>query len=250
MGALAVSNPPIVCLPGLGANARLFAALVEQGATVPAWPEPNTPGLATGDLATYADRVRDNLIAQSLWHGAIIVGFSFGGQVALSAAARAAARAADQGLPMPRGIVLVSAPRRSDAIVARFRRQVALSRPLPGRLIAWAAERLVADRFALACGLDEPQRRELRAMAAELDVPLFKRQAQLAARWHFSAADEQSIREAGTAIEHVHAERDPVIPAPSSDVPGVVRVPGRAHLLTWTHAALVDDAIARAAGHR
>ena len=246
MGAPKVSNPPIVCLPGLGANARLFAALIERGATVPAWPEPNAPDLATADLAAYADRVRDDLIAQSLWHDAIIVGFSFGGQIALSAAARAA----DRGLPMPRGIVLVSAPRRSDAIVARFRRQVALSRPLPGRLIAWAAERLVANRFAAVCGLDEPQTRELRAMAAELDVPLFKRQAQLAARWQFSAGEEQSIREAGTAIEHVHAERDPVIPAPPSDVPGVVRVPGRAHLLTWTHAALVDDAIARAAGHR
>ena len=232
-----MSNPPIVCLPGLGANARLLAALVEQGATVPAWPEPSAP-----DLAAYAARVRDNLIAQSLWHDAVIVGFSFGGQVALSAAARAANR----GLPMPRGIVLVSAPRRSAAIVARFRRQVLLSRALPAPLIGWAAAHLVADRFGKACGLDEPQRRELRAMAGELDVPLFKRQAQLAARWHFTDADERAIRDAGTAIEHVHAERDPVIPAPPSDIAGVVRVPGRAHLLTWTHAGLVDDAIERA----
>ena len=234
----------LVLLPGLGANERLFApqleAFADRGAFVPAWPEPIDP--ARGVEGVAAD-LRAALAARDALHAdAVLFGFSFGAQVALSIARQRL----ESGESPPRAIVLVSGLRRTSQLTARFRLQVAASRLLPDAAIAWAANEVVAKRFARACGLDHEQTLELQRMAAELDVPTFRQLARAACRWRFEDADEACLAAAGVRILHLHSERDPVIPPPPASIAGVERLPRRGHLLTWTHTERVQRLIVSA----
>lgn len=247
MESPSVSRRSIVLLPGLGANERLFApqlaAFADRGAFVPAYPTPVEPRRGVEGVA---EDLHDALHADGCLHrDAALVGFSFGGQVALSLARRMLRH----GGPPARSIVLVSGLRRTSQLTPRFRLQVAASALLPDAAIAWAATEIVARPFARACGLDHDQTLELARMAAELDVPRLRRLAQAACRWRFEDADEASLRAAGTRILHLHSDRDPVIPPPPPSIVGVERLATPGHLLTWTHArrvnALIEDAIGR-----
>jgi pimeloyl-ACP methyl ester carboxylesterase len=236
--------PSIVLLPGLGANARLFGpqleAFADRGAFVPAWPDSIDPSRGVEGVA---ESLEGELRGEGrLDGGAILVGFSFGSQVALSMARRMLER----GEALPRAIVLVSGLRRTSQLSTRFRLQVAASTLLPDAAIEWAAAELVSKPFARACGLDHEQTLELQRMAAELDVPQFRRLARAACRWRFEDADERRLREAGIRILHLHSERDPVIPPPPASIDGVERLTERGHLLTWTHASQVNRLIERA----
>lgn len=231
----------IVLFPGLGANERLFAPQLEAfahcSAFVPAWPKRIDP--ARGVEGVAAD-LRGALAARgSLHEGSVLVGFSFGAQVALSIARQRL----ESGEAPPRALVLVSGLRRTSQLTSRFRIQVAASRLLPDAAIAWAANEVVAKRFARACGLDHEQTLELQRMAAELDVPTFRRLARAACRWRFEDADEARLAAAGVRILHLHSERDPVIPPPPASIPGVERLAERGHLLTWTHTERVQRLI-------
>ncbi|MGA1468311.1 MAG: alpha/beta fold hydrolase [Phycisphaerales bacterium] len=237
-------SPSIVLLPGLGANARLFGpqldAFADRGAFVPAWPDPIDPSRGVEGVA---DSLEGELQGGGRLHrDAVLVGFSFGSQVALSMARRMLER--DEA--PPRAIVLVSGLRRTSQLTTRFRLQVAASTLLPDAAIGWAAAELIAQPFARACGLDHEQTLELQRMAAELDVAQFRRLARVACRWRFEDTDERRLREVGVRILHLHSERDPVIPPPPATIDGVERLAERAHLLTWTHAVLVNRLIERA----
>ncbi|MGA1401284.1 MAG: alpha/beta fold hydrolase, partial [Phycisphaerales bacterium] len=177
--------------------------------------------------------------AGRLHRDAVLVGFSFGSQIALSMARRMLVR----GEAPPRAIVLVSGLRRTSQLTSRFRLQVAASTLLPDATIGWAAAELIAQPFARACGLDHEQTLELQRMAAELDVAQFRRLARAACRWQFEDTDERRLREAGVRILHLHSERDPVIPPPPASIDGVERLTERGHLLTWTHASQVNRLI-------
>ncbi|GAB4550390.1 MAG: hypothetical protein Tsb0013_12130 [Phycisphaerales bacterium] len=228
----------VICLPGLGADDALFEPqrAAFDHARVPDWPD--TDGVRTFD--GFASALLTQLRADGTWkERCTLVGFSFGGQVALSMTRIALEREA----PKPSAIVLVSSTRSNEQITGGFRAQVALSKVLPASLIAWAARTLVAPGFARSCGLDTDQTRALREMAARLDAKQFKRLATLATRWTFDAQQEQRLRDAGITIAHLHSLRDPVIPAPPRGTPGVTFLPEQAHLLTWTHADRVNAMI-------
>ncbi len=232
---------PLLALPGLGADARLFTPQQRRFShlRVPAWPTPERQD----DVRTFAGRLLDRLVAEDLWRPeTTLLGFSFGGQVALSMTRLAI----EQVRPQPRAIVLVSAPRTDVAITKAFRTQVALSRFVPSAVMRFGARRVVGPRFARACGLDAAQTPELLAMAEGLDVAEFRALSRIASRWSFSADDEARIRDVGVRIAHAHSKLDPVIPAPPVDTPDVDWIEARAHLLTWTHADLVGDLVARA----
>lgn len=241
-----MTRSSIVLLPGLGANARLFApqlaAFADRGAFVPEWPTLHDRAASVEDLARALRRDLES--RGSLDARTILVGFSFGSQVALSLTRGLI----DDGAAPPRAILLVSGLRRTSQLTRRFRLQVLASRLLPDAAIAHAARELVATPFARACGLDHERTLELRRMAAELDVAQFRRLAGAATRWRFEDADEVRLRAAGVRLLHLHAERDPVIPPPPASVDGVERLAERAHLLTWSHAprvqALLEQALA------
>ena len=78
----------LVLLPGLGANERLFAPQLEafgdRGVIVPAWPERIDPSKGVEGVAAL---LRGSLAEQgSLHQDTVLVGFSFGAQMALSIA--------------------------------------------------------------------------------------------------------------------------------------------------------------------
>ena len=234
----------LVLLPGLGANERLFAPQLEafgdRGVIVPAWPERIDPSKGVEGVAAL---LRGSLAEQgSLHQDTVLVGFSFGAQMALSIARQRL----EAGKPPPRSIVLVSGLRRTSQLTARFRLQVAASSLLPDAAIGWTAHAVVAKPFARACGLDHEQTLELQRMAAELDVPTFRSLARAACRWRFEEADETRLAAAGMRILHLHSDRDPVIPPPPASIPGVERLHERGHLLTWTHADRVNRMIEQA----
>lgn len=246
-----MSPRSIVLLPGLGANARLFGPQLEAFGDrhapkttepfVPSWPDPIEPGRGVEGVA---ERLGKDLQARgALDRGTVLVGFSFGGQVALSLARQAI----ESGGAVPAAIVLLSAPRRTSQLTRRFRVQVAAAGLLPNAAIAFAASELVAGPFARACGLDHEQTLELQRMAAELDVPQFRRLARAACRWRFEAEDERALRDAGVRILHLHSRRDPVIPPPPQDC-DFEAIEESAHLLTWTHADRVNGMIEDALG--
>ena len=199
----------IVCLPGLGADDALFSPQLKafDNALVPEWPD--TAGVRT--VEGLASSLLTCLRAGGHWtRGLTLIGFSFGGQVALSVTRLAIQREA----PLPSKLVLLSSPRSPEQITRAFRAQVRLSRVLPSGVVAWAARTLVAPRFARACALDEAQTEDLKAMAKRLDTPLFKRLSQLATQWDFDEEHEHAITGAGVKLQHLHSLQDPVIPAP------------------------------------
>ncbi len=228
-------NRTILCLPGLGADAALFAPLAanNEGVRVPDWPDP--AGCTTTER--FAERCLDASVQSGLWNPrTVIVAFSFGGQVALSMAHLALTR----GIALPAGLLLVSAPRSHRALTPAFKRQSRSARLIPGGLMKWAATNIVSPRFARASGLNDEQAADLRKMAQRLDTDRFKALATLAADWSFGAAEEAALAEAGCKIAHLHATGDFVIPPPPADLPGVELIEARAHLLTWTHADAVQ----------
>jgi len=208
---------------------------------VPSWPDPIEPGRGVEGVAKSLGK--DLQARGALDRGTVLVGFSFGGQVALSLARQAI----ESGGAVPAAIVLLSAPRRTSQLTRRFRVQVAAAGLLPNAAIAFAASELVAGPFARACDLDHEQTLELQRMAAELDVPQFRRLARAACRWRFEAEDERALRDAGVRILHLHSRRDPVIPPPPQDC-DFEAIEESAHLLTWTHADRVNGMIEDALG--
>lgn len=233
-------TPPIVCLPGLGADHRLFAPQLEAfpSAVVPDWPA----APEASDIAGLAEPLRRDLADRGLWtRDTLLIGFSFGAQVALSMTLAAL----DTNAPLPRAVALVSGLWTAEQLTPSFLRQAIAARLIPNPLMRWAARSLVAPRFARACALDGDQTRLLIDMARDLDAAQLKRQSRLATRWHVSSVDLDRLRGAGVRLLGLHASRDPVIPPPAGPPAECEVIDARAHLLTWTHAERVNDLLRR-----
>jgi pimeloyl-ACP methyl ester carboxylesterase len=233
-------TPPVICLPGLAADRRLFAPQLAAfgSARVPDWPAAG--GSTT--LPGFAAALRRSLEAQGLWSPeTILLGFSFGAQVALTMTLGAPR----DGAAFPRAILLVSGLWTAEQLTPRFRRQTAVGRLIPNRTLRWAARTLVAPRFACGCDLSPEQSATLLEMARDLDAAQLKRHSRLAARWRFSPSDLGHLRDAGVRLAGIHARRDPVIPPPNGPPPECKLLDDGVHLLTWTHAEEVNDLIRR-----
>lgn len=229
-----------IFLPGLAADAALFAPQVEAfpGSVTPAW---IAPAHARESLIDYAKRFAAHLVqahhlADAARHpaGFALVGFSFGGQIAMEAA-----RTMD---PPPRAVVLVCGVRGREAFTPQFFRQQRLGSIAP-RWLMRAALAPAARAFAARAGLDARWTRELIAMARRNDVAFLKWSARACAGWRVDGSSpEPELAARGITLRHIHGQRDDIIPDPSRRADVTIR--GAHHLITWTHAQAVNDFIA------
>jgi len=241
-----MSIPTLIMLPGLGADHRLFIPQLKaiEQTSVPAWidpvrdPETRQPETITRYATRYAQHLHEHGVLEAPY---ALVGFSFGGQIALEITRHLLTTQTD--IPLPAAIVLISAPRTSDAITERFRRQQRLARFIPNPLLRFAL-RAIAPRFARMHDLDERWTRILKDMARDADLPMPRWGARAAAEWSFTERDARHIESQGISIHQIHAEHDPIIPYKAEHADSTI--PGKAHLMTWTHAEQVNAFIMQA----
>mgnify|MGYP006273391041 FL=1 len=245
------TNPPIILLPGLGANFRLFTPQLAAFPTtiVPAWPasDANTKANAKTRPAAPIDREAERLAVTLEREGRlnappVLVGFSFGGQIALSLARAAIHDRAQR----PAAVVLISAPRTTDQLNASFHRRAVLTAACPAPFIRPVARFILAPAFARTLRLPREHAAQVNAMARELDPRELKHHARLARAWNFTDQDHRKLRSAGIPVHHIHASADPVIPPPPTTTPQLTILNERAHLLTLTHTNTVNAVIERA----
>lgn len=206
-------------LPGLGADGRLF---VEQRR---AWPDADfapLPAPAEESLREFAFRWADS---RSWSKDDVVVGFAFGGILALEAAA------CHEGFRKNAGaLILVSSCRTSAAVTSGFRQQVALSKMIPGMMM----RRLLlcfAERFSPEDDLSDDQRELLKEMAADLDLEHLRWASNACCDWKLTSTAEI---EKDLPVFQIHGERDSVIPLVEGH-PDLV-LPNAGHLIQYTHA--------------
>lgn len=220
-------------LPGLGADARLFAPQTAAfpGSVVPAWiaPRPREP---IGDYAARFAETIDRRVPYAL------VGFSFGGLVALEIARRTA----DPAL-RPAAVVLISGLRSAAAVSRAFKVQQAIGTLVPPAVAKAVIAGPLASAFAWRDGLSREQAGWLSAMARDIDVAFLFWAARACARWDCDGV-------CPVPVHHVHGRRDPVIPyVPHPHLPGgEATLLDAGHLITWTASEKVNAFIAAAVG--
>ncbi len=218
---------PLVLVPGLGADHRLFGpqlARFGDRVHVPAWPEPGRGD----DCAAYAGRLADALPAAIADARPVLAGMSFGGQLVIEMARRVDASA----------VAVIAGCRRPSHLPARFAIARRAGAPVPAP-IARAVLRGLAGVFARRERLDAEATRLVRAMAADVDPGPLRTLARVCADWR----DESPPP---APLHALHGDRDwviPLVPGPEVEV-----IAGARHLLPLTHPDRVDAFLARVAG--
>lgn len=182
-------NREILFLPGLGADERLF---VEQKkafskAVFPKWLAPQK----NESLAEYAKRWSKKFSSKPK----IIVGISFGSQVAIELA---------HHLDVKK-IIAISGFSSSEQVSNRFRRQVRWGLRLPNFMIRFVARKFLVSAFAKTENLNFEQCEILKKMADDIDLDFFRWASKAAADWKTNQLPSCQIIE-------IHGEYDLVIP--------------------------------------
>jgi len=236
------SHPRLILLPGLGADFHLFLPQLKgfEDSIVPAWIEPTGP---REPLRLYAARFTEHLRREGqLDRPFALVGFSFGGQMAMEIARYLLMRRAsdEEAITLPSAILLLSACRSREAITKKFVRQVRFGNLMPKPFVRPIA-RLITPRFARANRLDQQQTRWLREMSRTLDPAMLQWGGRAAVDWNLTAEDARAI-EREIPILQIHGEADTTIPDTLREAD--VTIAGAHHLLQWTNAEHVNERIA------
>jgi pimeloyl-ACP methyl ester carboxylesterase len=224
----ATSSPPLILLPGLAADADLLAEQVRAipNSSVMPWIAPAGPRESLADYARrFAHAAPWPSQPGTRW---LLGGFSFGSQVAQELVAH---------LPVPpRAIIGICAVRGREQFTTGFAIQQRLGAITPGFLQRLAFGPM-ARLFARRCGLDRAQAQRLVAMAQRNDPAFLTWSARACATWPATP----DLR--GVPIRHIHGQRDTIIPDPAARAE--VTIPNAKHLITWTHADVVNQFILR-----
>lgn len=223
-----------ILLPGLGADAELFAPQREAfgDALAVVAPRPSSPKDSFVAVATQvADRLQSDGLLDEPY---VLGGMSFGGSMALEIARRVSRP--------PERLMLIASNRTSDSIPARFRWAKSLGGLAP-RSIAPPLLARLARFFAWRDGLDPAGAAWLADIARRTDVPLLLWGGQAIAGWRFTDTDAESL---GVPIYQAHGSRDWVLPIARRHV-SLPLEEGR-HLINWTHADLINAWLADPAG--
>ena len=242
----AEASPRLLLLPGLGADFHLFLPQLKafEDSIVPAWIEPADK---REPLRLYAARFTEHMRREGLFDRPFaLVGFSFGGQMAMEVARYLLMRRASDGeaTALPSGIVLISACRSRDAVTRKFVRQVRMGAVVPKPFVRPIAK-LITPRFAKANRLDQQQTRWLREMSRSLDPVMLRWGGASTVGWNLSADDARAV-EREIPILQIHGEADTIIPDTLREAD--VTIAGARHLLQWTNAEHVNERISEFLG--
>lgn len=210
-----VTAPPLILLPGLGADARMFRE--QQKAfpqlVVPPW----IPPLPNETLGQYSRRMMEAINPRGPFY---LGGASFGGMIACEMA---------QVRP-PLGLFLLSSGR-SPRYMKRWVRQASSIAPL-AKILPWNTAALLAELGLALPGKMVPFRLRVLLKHLHLDQVEFM-------RWGLPAVLQWKASEwtGDFPIHQLHGERDPfLLPL----LPHAQVVPGGGHLLTKTHPEVVN----------
>lgn len=215
--SVSMTSATVLLAPGIGADHRLFAEMLPliPGASIATWPRPNR----NEKLGEMAARWAESLPAGPR----VVIGFSFGGMVAMEAAARSSRFAAETV-----GIVLVSSCRSREAITTDFKGRARGLAFIPDPALRLGLTKF-SQGFSPQDDLTADQRGYLQDMAKETDLGFFRWAVGACAQWDFAGPEAAGL---SVPVIQIHGSRDTVIPP----VPGHADETWNAgHLLTYTH---------------
>ena len=219
----------LIFLPGLGADHRLFKPQLAafKNSACPKW----IPHQREASLASYAARFAATLPASD---PPVLVGFSFGGMVALELA---------RILPVerrPLGVVLISGVRSARAVSPAFKAQQAIGSLIPHAIAHTLIAGPLTTVFAKRDRLDAQQATLLREMASDIDTRFLFWAARACASWTHDGR-------VPVPVAHIHWQHDSVIPyVPHPSLQGgEAELVDAGHLISWTAADEVNAFIAR-----
>ncbi|MFT3880833.1 MAG: alpha/beta hydrolase [Gemmatales bacterium] len=211
---------PLILLPGLGANARMFREQkkVFPQLIVPDWipPRPNET------MAQYAHRFIDIINPGTPFY---LGGASFGGIIAYEMAQHV----------RPEALFLFASGRSHHHMVGWLKKVRSIAHMT--HIIPWNAANLVSEMTLMLAGDVLPFR--MYALLRHLhhkETPFMKWGLHAILRWKPSDYNQTF------PIHHLHGERDPFFPSKKSGACQII--PGAGHLLTKTHHEVVNQFIA------
>jgi pimeloyl-ACP methyl ester carboxylesterase len=213
----------MIFFPGLGATQDLFYEQRKAfpNALFPAWIDP----LENESLQSYGKRMAASLKDDR--NPSILVGMSFGSQVALEVS---------KHLPT-QSIVIISGFRNEREVSIRLKRQVKWGLALPDALIRWTAEKVLAPYFIKKERLSEEHSEILVRMSQEIDLSFFRWASKAAASWTYQEPTNKP-----TNIIQVHGEMDFVVRLNELKGPDLV-LKNAQHLIQFTHAHEINKVI-------
>ncbi|MFK7825992.1 MAG: hypothetical protein AB8G05_17700 [Oligoflexales bacterium] len=216
----------ILYLPGLGADQRLFSELEQHLAgTCPKWPQPGD-----SNLAQYAEKCIE---AWEVSAEDVLVGFSFGAQVALEIQHNFQ----QSGGNMP-FVAMISGIGTSRELDPEFKNRVRMMAFCPDLLLRWLFVLLGPWHALRGSKINSSQRHMLSAMAKSMDLSFFRWAANACANWQFEPRRLKLLR--------INGRNDTVIPFEEDSVDWIVE--HGAHLIVYTHAEAIAQRILAALG--
>ena len=219
-GCRAPMNPPrLILLPGLAADARVFAPqlAVFDNLEVPPWPAFRK----NESLADFARRMAGTLDTSEPF---IIGGVSMGGMIALEIARHT----------RPQCVILIGSSRDGDSVPRYFRWFEALARPIPDRILG--AGRAIAPLISRQFNNVTPEQEKLVAeMIKSTPIDFIRWGARAIFEW-------PGAGELDCPVYHIHGDADRLIP--SANVKPDRLIEGGGHLISITHPEQVNAFIA------
>lgn len=208
---------PVLLLPGVGADARLFApqlsasASLAFSASVPSWAPPSS----SDSLSSYAEKMAASVVVDRPF---VLGGASFGGMVAYEMAR----------LLKPDALVLLGSASSTNAVrlpLRPFLPLASLLRPWMTRVLMVGAP-LIAPVFGART---KEERADFCAQASSTSPEFFAFALRAIAGWRPAPL-------VGVRVHRLHGSRDRIL-APDADA---ALVDGAGHLVTATHGDAVN----------
>lgn len=236
----------LILIPGLGANRLLFEPqrhALDQTLFLPDWQPPiftqvegkkPVPESLRDYARRWADRWSQTVLSKPevrscYWVG----GVSFGGMVALEAAAKLV----EDGCP-PKGVFLIASARCNEAIPLSFKLKQKLSSFVPDSRMP-AVLRVLTKKLASREQLSDLDTHLLKKIAAETDLQLLHWAGRACVQWKHTDEETKSLVGAGVKIHQVHGESDWVLPLVKGHADKIIQ--GGKHLINITHAGEVNQ---------